>query len=48
MQLFKAHGTVTDTYNQGKGFAFVNFATEVEANAAIEALNGKEICGNKV
>jgi len=42
---FEAYGTVTDAYNPAKGFAFVNFATENEANAAIEGLSGKEICG---
>jgi len=42
------HGTVTDAYNPGKGFAFVNFDTEEEANAAIEALSGKEVCGKEV
>ena len=45
---FSAHGSVTDAYNPGKGFAFVTFATEDEANAAIEALNGKEVCGKEV
>jgi RNA recognition motif-containing protein len=45
---FSAHGSVTDAYNPGKGFAFVDFATEDEANAAIEALNGKEVCGKEV
>jgi len=45
---FAAHGTVTDAYNPGKGFAFVNFDTEDEANAAIEAMNGKEVCGKEV
>jgi len=45
---FDAYGTVTDVYNPGKGFAFVNFSTENEANAAIEALNGKEVCGKEV
>eukprot|EP00090_Calanus_glacialis_P040971 TRINITY_DN717_c0_g1_i5.p1 TRINITY_DN717_c0_g1~~TRINITY_DN717_c0_g1_i5.p1 ORF type:complete len:381 (+),score=141.73 TRINITY_DN717_c0_g1_i5:60-1145(+) len=45
---FSAHGYVTNAYNPGKGFAFVDFATEDEANAAIEALNGKEVCGKEV
>jgi RNA recognition motif-containing protein len=27
---------------------FVNFVTEDEANAAIEAINGKEVCGKEV
>ena len=45
---FSAHGYVTNAYNPGKGFAFVNFATKAEAYLAIEALNGKEVCGKKV
>eukprot|EP00092_Neocalanus_flemingeri_P107562 GFUD01138056.1.p1 GENE.GFUD01138056.1~~GFUD01138056.1.p1 ORF type:complete len:392 (-),score=136.30 GFUD01138056.1:36-1211(-) len=45
---FAAHGTVTDAYNPGKGFAFVNFASADEAQAAIDALNGKEVCGKEI
>jgi polyadenylate-binding protein len=45
---FSAHGNVTNTYNPGKGFAFVNFATKAEAYAAIEALNGKDVNGKEV
>jgi len=45
---FSAHGTVTDAYNPGKGFAFVNFATADEAQAAIDALSGQEVCGKEV
>ena len=45
---FEEHGSVTDTYNPGKGFAFVNFSTESEANKAVEAMNGKEVCGKEI
>eukprot|EP00092_Neocalanus_flemingeri_P026239 GFUD01028440.1.p1 GENE.GFUD01028440.1~~GFUD01028440.1.p1 ORF type:complete len:386 (-),score=125.17 GFUD01028440.1:24-1181(-) len=45
---FAAHGTVTDAYNPGKGFAFVNFASADEAQAAIDALNGKEVFGREI
>jgi len=45
---FAGHGTVTDAYNPGKGFAFVNFATADEAQAAIDALSGKEVCGQVI
>ncbi len=48
-QLFSPHGDIVsarvvmdrDT-NQSKGFGFVEMATDVEAQAAIAALNGKE------
>ena len=42
------YGTVTDAYNPGKGFAFVTFTKPAEANAAMEALEGQEVCGNTV
>eukprot|EP00092_Neocalanus_flemingeri_P078250 GFUD01097284.1.p1 GENE.GFUD01097284.1~~GFUD01097284.1.p1 ORF type:complete len:349 (+),score=118.43 GFUD01097284.1:70-1047(+) len=45
---FAAHGTVTETYNPGKGFAFVNFSNEEEAQAAIEALDEKNVCGREI
>jgi len=45
---FAEYGSVTDAYNPGKGFAFVNFSTEDEANVAIEAMNGKEVCGKEI
>ncbi len=49
---FSVAGTVTsanvivdrDT-NRSKGFGFVEMGTEEEANAAIEALNGKDMGG---
>ena len=51
-QLFAAHGTVqsaeviTDrTTKQSKGFGFVEMGSDQEAQAAIAALNGKEVEG---
>ena len=51
-QLFAAHGTVqsaeviTDrTTKQSKGFGFVEMGSDQEAQAAIAALNGKEMEG---
>jgi RNA recognition motif-containing protein len=51
-QAFEAHGAVTtvqvimdrDT-GRSKGFAFVEMANDEEAQAAITALNGKELDG---
>merc|ERR1711915_1125632 len=34
---FEEHGSVTDAYNPGKGFAFVTFSKPGEAKAAMEA-----------
>jgi len=42
---FEAHGTVMDAYNPGKGFAFVTFSKASEANAAMAAFEGTEVCG---
>jgi len=42
---FEAHGTVTDAYNPGKGFAFVTYSKPAEAQAAIAAMEGTEVCG---
>src|SRR5688500_19711368 len=48
--LFEQHGKVTDvalmmdrTTGRSRGFAFVSFADSNEANAAIAAINGKEV-----
>ena len=50
--LFSAHGKVTDVAilmdrvtNQSRGFGFVTFTDATGANAAIAALNGKEVQG---
>ena len=45
---FENHGTVTDAYNPGKGFAFVTFSSPDEAQAAIKAMDGSEVCGQAV
>ncbi|WP_309381713.1 RNA recognition motif domain-containing protein [Cerasicoccus frondis] len=52
MSIFGAHGEVTSAKviidretGRSKGFAFVSMASEDEANAAVEALNGAEIGG---
>jgi cold-inducible RNA-binding protein len=50
--LFAQHGKVTDvalmmdrTTGRSRGFAFVSMADTTEANAAVAALNGKEVQG---
>lgn len=52
VELFSEHGQVEEAKlivdrmsGRSKGIAFVTFATEEEANAAIEALNGYELEG---
>src|SRR6476469_8951923 len=51
-QLFASHGSVTSAQiimdrdtGRSKGFGFVEMASDQEAQAAITALNGKEIEG---
>src|SRR6195256_504192 len=51
-QMFEAHGTVESAQvimdrdtNRSKGFGFVEMKTDQEAQAAIAALNGKEVGG---
>jgi cold-inducible RNA-binding protein len=50
--LFEQHGKVTDVAlmmdratGRSRGFAFVSMADSTEANAAVGALNGKEVQG---
>ncbi len=50
--LFAAHGAVasariiTDKFTgQSRGFGFVEMSSDAEAQAAITALNGSEMCG---
>ena len=38
---FERFGTVTDTYNTGKGYAFVTFENKDDASEATDKLNGK-------
>jgi len=49
---FAAHGTVTETNlmmdretGRPRGFGFITMSTPAEAQAAIDALNGKELGG---
>jgi RNA recognition motif-containing protein len=51
-QLFEEHGTVQSAQvivdrdtGQSKGFGFVEMGSDAEAQAAIQALNGKEVEG---
>jgi RNA recognition motif-containing protein len=51
-QMFAAHGTVESAQvimdrdsGRSKGFGFVEMKTDQEAQAAIQAMNGKEIDG---
>ena len=51
-QLFEAHGTVQSAQvimdrdtGKSKGFGFVEMGSDAEAQAAIQALNGKEVEG---
>jgi RNA recognition motif-containing protein len=51
-QLFASHGTVQSAQvimdretNRSKGFGFVEMGSDQEAQAAIQALNGKEVDG---
>jgi len=45
---FEKFGNVTDTYNTGKGYAFVTFADQAGANAANQDLNGSTIFGQQI
>ena len=51
-QIFSAHGTVQSAQvimdretGRSKGFGFVEMGSDAEAQAAIQALNGKEVDG---
>ena len=51
-QMFAAHGTVQSAQvimdrdtGRSKGFGFVEMSSDAEAQAAIQALNGKEVDG---
>merc|ERR1719512_325392 len=45
---FGKHGTITDAYNPGKGFAFITFSSPDEAQAAISAMSGTNVCGRDI
>ena len=45
---FGIHGTVTDVYNTGKGYAFITFSSKAEAHAAVAAMDGTEVCGRVI
>ncbi len=54
-KMFAAHGTVTSVQvitdrdsGRSKGFGFVEMGSEQEAQAAIEALNGKSVDGRSL
>ncbi|MCA8961089.1 MAG: RNA-binding protein [Planctomycetes bacterium] len=54
-ECFRAHGTVQDAHvvmdretGQSKGFGFVEMSSAAEAQAAIEALDGKELEGRSM
>ena len=42
------HGEVTDFFNPGRGFAFVEFSTNEQANACIAAMDNTEIAGRTI
>merc|ERR1712203_1128364 len=45
---FSKYGTVVDTYNTGKGYAFVTFDNKQDAQTATDQLNGQEVNGQQV
>jgi RNA recognition motif-containing protein len=54
-QMFEAHGTVQSAQvimdrdtGRSKGFGFVEMGSDAEAQAAIAALNGKEVDGRNL
>src|SRR6185437_5885185 len=54
-QMFEAHGTVESAQvimdrdtGRSKGFGFVEMGSDQEAQAAIDALNGKEVDGRNL
>ena len=42
------YGEVTDFLNPGRGFAFVEFSTNEEANACIEGMDNTEVAGRTI
>ena len=47
-EAFGQFGSVTHTYNPGRGFVFVTFSTAAEAQAALTATNGAKLFGYKI
>ena len=45
---FKEFGSVTDTYNTGKGYAFVTFSDPNEAKNAMADMNGQQLLGQAI
>merc|ERR1712210_310932 len=45
---FSKYGTVVDTYNTGKGYAFVTYDNKEDAATATDQLNGQEVLGQQV
>merc|ERR1719264_1285222 len=45
---FEKFGTVTDTYNTGKGYAFVTYDNKDDATEATEQMNGATILGQQI
>ena len=45
---FEKCGRVVDVYNTGKGFAFVTFDRKEDAAAAIQELDGANVCGQSI
>jgi RNA recognition motif-containing protein len=49
VDLFAQYGTVTDSYKpQQKGYAFITFETAEQAQAALDALQGKDVDGREL
>lgn len=48
-ETFLKYGEIVDSYKpEGKGFAFITFSTEEQAQNAIEEMNGKELDGREI
>jgi len=45
---FERFGKVTDTFNSGKGYAFVTFDSPDEAALAREQMNGQNLAGQQI
>ena len=45
---FGEHGWITDTYNTGKGYAFVTFYHQSSADRAIKDFHGESLFGKRV